>query len=172
MSDLPSTDTIVELTQLLYREASLLDDGQFEDWLTLLEDDFQYQAPIRLDLADRPKADGGGDKLELSFFEDTKGTMQLRIAKIRTGLMQTENPASRVVRIISNVQVYPEAAPGEHPVRSAFLIYRQHRQRDVEILAGHRHDLWKRRPDGWGMARRRVMFAANVLPVKSLPLIY
>lgn len=168
----PSADLVVQLTQALYREAALLDDGQFEDWLSLLEDDFQYRAPIRLDLADRGASGETDGKLELSFFEDSKGTMALRIAKIRTGLMQTENPASRIVRLVSNVLVMPDADEGAYGVRSAFLIYRQHRQRDVEILAGHRRDVWKRRASGWGLARREVMFAANVLPVKSLPLIY
>lgn len=172
MSGAPTTDVVVELSQVLYREAALLDDGQFEAWLELLEEDFQYVAPIRLDLMERGGASEGADKLELSFFEDTKGTMQLRIAKIRTGLMQTENPPSRVVRMISNVLVTPGSSPEQFAVRSAFIAYRQHRQRDVEILAGHRRDIWKQRASGWGMVRREVMFAANVLPVKSLPLIY
>lgn len=98
--------------------------------------------------------------------------MQLRVAKLRTGLMQTENPPSRVVRVIGSVLVAPASPERDHGVRSAFLIYRQHRQRDVDILAGHRVDRWRRRADGWGLAERRVMFAANVLPVGSLPLFY
>jgi 3-phenylpropionate/cinnamic acid dioxygenase small subunit len=172
MSDVAPFETVVELTQVLYREASLLDDGRYEDWLALLHDDLAYLAPIRQDLAERAQAVDEPDGLKLSFFNDGKATLGLRVAKLRTGLSQTENPPSRVVRLISNVQVSAETAPGEHPVRSAFLIHRQHRQRDVEMLAGHRLDNWRRGAHGWALARREVRFAANVLPVQSLPLFY
>lgn len=167
-----NADTIVQLTQALYREASLLDDGQFEAWLDVLDDTFEYLAPIRIDVSDRTVAMSPETKLELSFFHDSKMTMGLRIAKIRTGLMQTEIPPSRIVRLISNVLVSEPGADGGFPVRSAFLIHRQHRQRDIEVLVGHRLDIWRQRSEGWGLARREVYFAANVLPVKSLPLIY
>ena len=31
--------------------------------------------------------------------------------------------------------------PDEHPIRSAFVLYRHRRQRQIEILAGHRYDI-------------------------------
>lgn len=46
------------------------------------------------------------------------------------------------------------------------------RQRQVEILAGHRHDRWRLIPDGWRLLRREICFAAYVLPTKSLSLFY
>lgn len=166
-------DIVTELTQMLYREAALLDDGRLEDWLAILDPQISYVAPIRQDLAAR--ADGaprGAEVHELTFFNETIMTLSLRVGKLRTGLSQTENPPSRVVRLVSNVVVGPHDAPGEHPVRSAFLVYRQHRQRDIEMLAGHRHDIWRHSDASWKLLRREILFAANVLPVKSLPLIY
>jgi 3-phenylpropionate/cinnamic acid dioxygenase small subunit len=173
MTGVAPFETVVELSQVLCREAALLDDGRYEEWLELLQDDLVYTAPIREDLAPRALAsEAGPEALELSFFQDGKGSLTLRVAKLRTGFSQTENPPSRVVRLISNIQVGPEVARSEHPVRSAFLVYRQHRQRDVEILVGHRLDRWRRGPLGWGLCRREVLIAANVLPVQSLPLFY
>jgi 3-phenylpropionate/trans-cinnamate dioxygenase beta subunit len=169
-SKAPTANTIAALGQALFREAASLDDGRYEDWLEMLCDDIVYTAPIQQDLAARQASPSPG--LALSFFQETKGTLQLRVAKIRTGLAQTESPPSRVVRVISNVLVEPEGPAGEHAVRSAFVVYRQHRQRDVEVLAGHRSDQWRRSAGGWRLARRDVRFAANVLPVKSLPLFY
>ncbi len=77
---------------------------------------------------------------ELTHLHESRGSLMLRVAKIRTGLLQTENPPSRTVRLISNVQVEPaaDAVTQDYSVRSAFLLYRQRRQRQVEILAGHR----------------------------------
>jgi 3-phenylpropionate/cinnamic acid dioxygenase small subunit len=172
MRTLPPVETVTELTQVLYHEASLLDDGLYEDWLELLHEDVRYVAPIREDLSVRDAALRGQAMHELKFFDDDLGSLRLRVAKIRTGLSQTENPPSRVVRLVSNVLISHRDNGEDHPVQSAFLIYRQHRQRQVELLAGHRRDRWRRGPQGWRLTRREVLFAANVLPVKSLPLFY
>jgi 3-phenylpropionate/cinnamic acid dioxygenase small subunit len=92
--------------------------------------------------------------------------------KIRTGRTQAEVPASRTVRIVSNVRVDPADEAGAHSVSSAFLIYRHRHQRDIEIIAGHRDDTWRRDEAGWKLARRQIRFAANVLPTQSLSLFY
>lgn len=163
-------DRVVELTQVLHREAQLLDDGRYEDWLALLAPDIRYVAPVLSDeLGQMVRPDGAPI---LSLFDDGLTQLQARVAKIRTGLPQTENPPSRVVRLIGTVTVEAEVGPGEHPVRSAFVLYRHRRQRQVEILAGHRSDTWRHSPDGWRLAHRQVRFAANVLPTKSLSLLY
>lgn len=38
---------IREIEQFLYREARLLDDRQFQEWLDLLTDDIRYWMPVR-----------------------------------------------------------------------------------------------------------------------------
>ena len=165
-----AAERIIELTQVLHREAHLLDDGRYEDWLALLDPEIRYIAPIPVDTMGDPSGADAGPGLCL--FDDGLGQLQLRIAKIRTGLAQTENPASRTVRLIGTVTVDATETPDEHLVRSAFILYRHRRQRQIEILAGHRHDLWRSTSNGWRLARREINFAANVLPTKSLSLLY
>lgn len=170
-----NTGLVVELTQLLHREAQLLDDGRYEDWLDLLHPDVRYVAPIPAD--ELGELTRPADAPVLSYFDDGLTQLQVRVAKIRTGLPQTEHPPSRTVRLIGTVTVDPPAAgrADDHPVRSAFVLYRHRRQRQVEILSGHRHDLWRPTPPaehGWRLVRREVRFAANVLPTKSLSLLY
>lgn len=167
-----SAELIIELTQVLHREAQLLDDGRYEDWLALLDPQVRYAAPVPVDTLGEPSEaePGGGPRLWL--FDDGLGQLELRVAKIRTGLPQTENPASRVVRLIGTVTVDPTGTPDEYLVRSAFILYRHRRQRQVEVIAGHRHDLWRSTSDGWRLASRQIHFAANVLPTKSLSLLY
>jgi 3-phenylpropionate/cinnamic acid dioxygenase small subunit len=161
-------DVAYELTQTVFWEARLLDDGRFEEWLELLADDVEYVAPIE------PETDGsvGPSGPTLTFFDDTRDMLEMRVMKVRTGLVQSEVPASRTVRIVSNVMIKQADDAGEHPVSSALLIYRHRHQRDVEIIAGHRDDIWRRGPAGWRLARRRIRFAANVLPTQSLSLFY
>lgn len=162
----------LELQERLYREAACLDDGEYEAWLAMLHPEIEYVAPIRQDLA--PAQPGSGPALEhrLAFFTENIMTLHGRVAKLRTGLMQTEVPPSRVVRLVTNVLVDPQDPHGRRPVRSAILVHRQHRQRDIEVLAGRRNDLWVRDDQGWKLRRREILFAANVLPVGSLPLFY
>lgn len=172
MSDPLHQSLTLEFQERLYREAAHLDDGEFEAWLAMLHPQIEYVAPVRQDLMPSPSATAPGVEHRLAFFTDNIMTLHGRVAKLRTGLLQTEVPPSRVVRIITNVLVDPEDAEGGRPVRSAFLVHRQHRQRDIEVLAGHRHDLWLRDEQGWKLRRREILFAANVLPVGSLPLFY
>lgn len=163
-------ERVVELTQVLHREAQLLDDGRYEDWLELLDPSIHYFAPVPTDELGELTSPDGAPVLHL--FDDGHEHLRLRVAKIRTGLPQTELPASRTVRLIATVTVEAAVAPDEHPVRSAFLLYRHRRQRQVEMLAGHRHDRWRLGADGWRLLRREIHFAANVLPTKSLSLLY
>jgi 3-phenylpropionate/cinnamic acid dioxygenase small subunit len=163
-------DRVVELTQVLHHEALLLDDGRYEDWLEMLDPDIRYTAPVPTDeLGEMVRRDGAPT---LSLFDDGLAQLQLRVAKIRTGLSQSENPPSRAVRMIGTIEVLAAPTTDEHPVRSAFVLYRHRRQRQIEILAGHRDDRWRRGPAGWRLVRREVRFAANVLPTKSLSLLY
>ena len=156
------------LTQMLYAEAFMLDEGRFEDWLNILSPELRYTVHIQQDTA--PDWQDSAPH-RLVYMDETFQTLQLRVLKIRTGLQQTELPRSRTVRSISNVLV-EEKTRGQYFVKSAFILYRNHRQRDVEILAGHRADVWSIADDACQLQVRDVRFAANVLPTKSLSLFY
>lgn len=163
-----STSIKETLTQALYSEAWMLDEGRFEDWLNLLSPELRYTVHIQQDVA--PDWQDTANQ-RLVYMDENFGSMQLRVLKLRTNLPQTELPRSRTVRIISNVMVDQEA-PGIFAVRSAFLLYRNHRQRDTELLAGHREDVWLVNDGENRLQSRDVRFAANVLPTKSLSLFY
>ena len=40
-------DTIREVEQFLYREARMLDDRKFHEWLEILANDIRYWMPVR-----------------------------------------------------------------------------------------------------------------------------
>lgn len=57
---------VAEVTDFLYREADLLDERRYEEWLCLLADDYQYSAPLRMnvrhdDIAEREQTRAGED---------------------------------------------------------------------------------------------------------------
>ena len=159
-------ETYHRVCESLFTEARLLDDGKFEDWLAMLSEEIEYTAQIQSDLAH----DASPPQHSISYLAENFGTLSLRVAKIRTGLQQTELPASRTVRLVNNVVVI--SGVDDLEVQSAFMLYRNHRQRDVEILAGHRDDVWVEVDGQLKLKRRVIRFASNVLPTKSLSLFY
>ena len=150
--------------------------GRFEEWLELLVSELRYRIPIRPELdANGPERTG----IELQFMNEDRAMMVVRVAKGTSGMLQSEHPPSRTVRLVSNVLV--DTAEGadqinqtdQYPVSSAFLLYRHRRQDQVEILVGYRQDRWRRTGEGdWLLVEREVRFAANVLPARGLPPFY
>ena len=144
--------------------------------MELLVSELRYRIPIRPELdANGPERTG----IELQFMNEDRAMMVVRVAKGTSGMLQSEHPPSRTVRLVSNVLV--DTAEGadqinqtdQYPVSSAFLLYRHRRQDQVEILVGYRQDRWRRTGEGdWLLVEREVRFAANVLPARGLPPFY
>jgi 3-phenylpropionate/cinnamic acid dioxygenase small subunit len=143
-----------EIQQFLIREARLLDDRRFEEWLELFTDDAIYWMPGRTnpwrsgEVADSVTKPG-----ELAIFEDTKSTLTTRVARLRTGLAWGEEPPSRTRHLITNVEV-TERSPSELLVRSNFLVYRAQLELDKDFFVGSREDTLRRAGGGWKIAKR------------------
>jgi benzoate/toluate 1,2-dioxygenase subunit beta len=83
--------------QFLYREARLLDEGRFEEWLELFSSDALYWLPA---------GHGDIDPTEhVSIIYDTRREMNARVARLRSGCAYAQDPASRMCRVLSNVEV-------------------------------------------------------------------
>ena len=158
-----------ELQMLLFREARLLDERRFEEWLDMFTDDVIYWMPERVN---PPVGSAFEDTItkpgELALFEETKETLRTRVARQRTGLAWSEEPPSRTRRLITNVEVEVGTNEGEIRVRSNFMLYRTQRERDEEIFVGCRDDVLRRTDDGWKIARRTILLDQVVLSAKNL----
>jgi benzoate/toluate 1,2-dioxygenase beta subunit len=96
---------------LLEREARLLDQGRFEDWLALYAAECIYWIPA---------TPGGDPRREVAVAFDDRRRLEDRIYRLRTGHAWSQAPASRTVRLVTNVEVF--ASRGERlMVRSNFL---------------------------------------------------
>lgn len=135
---------------LLEREARLLDGQRFEDWLALFCPECLYWAP---------GTPGGGDpRREVAVFLDDRRRMEDRVHRLRSRFAWSQAPASRTVRLISNVEVFQTARPGVRMVRSNFLI--------SELRAGE-----TRRLTGWCAHRVSERGAQLAIEVKQVNLI-
>jgi 3-phenylpropionate/cinnamic acid dioxygenase small subunit len=101
------------IQRLLYREARLMDEHRYTDWLALWDQDGVYWVPCN---------GGGGDpENEVSIIYDDYSRLSDRIARFESGTVMMQNPKTMMRRIVSNIEV-SDTAGGETMVQSNFLV--------------------------------------------------
>jgi 3-phenylpropionate/cinnamic acid dioxygenase small subunit len=110
------TDVAVrdEFRCLLEREARFLDQLRYDDWLSMYAAECVYWVPST------PKA--GDPRREISIMFDDRRRLEDRIYRIRTGFAWSQAPASRTVRLVTNVEVFSTIRDDARMVRSNFMI--------------------------------------------------
>ncbi len=162
-----------EVAEFLYREAELLDERRYDDWLGLLADDIRYWMPMRRNVKfgeeEREFTRVGQD---IAWFDEGKDTLVRRVRQIQTGIHWAEEPVSRISHLVTNVQLVeatPSAAePREVTTRCRFLVYRNRVETETDILVGKREDVLRREGEEWRIARRTILLDQNVLLSKNL----
>jgi 3-phenylpropionate/cinnamic acid dioxygenase small subunit len=175
-------DVLREVEQFLYREARLLDERRFHEWLELFTDDVRYwmagrssryplssKAITVLD-ADRRQAREIED--ELAILDETKATLSGRITRVDTGMAWAEDPPSRTRHMISNIEVEAGATPVELRVYSNFLVYRTRAESEQDFYVGARQDVLRRVDGGWKIAQRKLVLDQNVLLPKNVSIFF
>jgi benzoate/toluate 1,2-dioxygenase beta subunit len=110
------TDVAVrdEFRRLLEREARFLDQLRYDDWLTMYAAECVYWVPST------PEA--GDPRREIAIMFDDRRRLEDRIYRMRTGFAWSQAPASRTVRLVTNVEVFSTVREDARMVRSNFLI--------------------------------------------------
>ena len=162
-----------EIERFLYREAELLDDRRFNDWIELVAEDIHYHMPVRRNVKfGQHHRENSNPEAEISWFDEGKRTLAGRVRQINTGLHWAEEPVSRVRHVISNIQV-GELQGDEVPVRSNFFVWSNRLHDEVNVFVGARHDVLRRDPDtGWKIARRLILLDQNVLLSKVISTLF
>jgi len=170
---------IREVEQFLYREARLLDERRFHEWLALFTDDVHYWMGARANRYPRSSKaisilspnryveDDHTQPDELSILDETKETLAGRVARLETGMAWAEDPPSRTRHLIGNLEAAPREN-GEVEAKTAFLVYRSHLETDHQLLSGCREDVLRKVEGAWKVKRRTIVLDANVLLDKNL----
>ena len=121
-----------QFRMLVEREARLLDQLRFDEWLAMYAPECIYWVP------GTPEA--GDPRREISISFDDRRRMEDRIYRLRTGYAWSQAPKSRTVRMMSNVEVFAAADGDARMVRSNFLIseFRVDGTRFLSGWCGHR----------------------------------
>jgi 3-phenylpropionate/cinnamic acid dioxygenase small subunit len=143
------TDVAVrdEFRRLLEREARLLDQLRYDDWLAMYAPECVYWVPST------PNA--GDPRREIAIMFDDRRRLEDRIYRMRTGFAWSQAPASRTVRLITNVEVFATARDEARMLRSNFLIseFWGDETRLLTGWAGHR---LLRSDGGWKIQAKQV----------------
>jgi ethylbenzene dioxygenase beta subunit len=168
----PVSDALLARIERFYRmEARLLDEERFEAWYELLSDDLFYWAPLRENRFrrdKRPVIDAGN----MAFFDERKADIAVRIGRLNSNLVWTEDPPTRHVYVIGNVEAFETAVPGEIETHCTFMQYRCRSEHDEATLHGRRRDILRLRGDGFEIARRLILLPQSVLLTKNLSTLF
>jgi 3-phenylpropionate/cinnamic acid dioxygenase small subunit len=160
---------LAEVSDFLYREADLLDERRYDEWLGLLADDYQYAIPLRMnvmydDVAAREDTKAGS---EICWFDEGKATAELRVAQLATGQHWAEEPVSRVTHMVTNIRLESVNLP-EVDLSCRFIVYRNRVADETDFLVGRRRDRLRKVGDDWQVVRRELLLDQSVLLAKNL----
>ena len=177
-------DVTREVERFLYREARLLDERRFHEWLELLTDDIRYWMGSRTNRypksskaiaildPDRYVEDDLTKEDELAILDETKQTLSQRVARLDTGMAWAEDPPSRTRHLISNIEVEPGDPEAELKVYSNFIVYRSRAETEQDFYVGARQDMLRRIGGAWKIANRRIILDQNVLTAKNVSIFF
>ncbi len=145
----------------LSREAWLLDERRFDEWLELFTDDARYVLLMREKA--QPSEPGPGGAPVRVLCDDDKRFLTLRVRRLDTNLAHSERPPSITRHLIANVHVVAEEGD-EIGVRSGFLVHQARLETDAYTFYGGRDDRLRLVDGQWRIVRRQAVLDHIHLP--------
>jgi benzoate/toluate 1,2-dioxygenase subunit beta len=146
-----------QVRQFLYYEAQLMDEHRYDEWLALWAEGALYWVPSNRDVID--------PKREISLVYDDGVRLKLRIARLKSGFAHSQEPKSRMRRLISNVVV--EEAEGEVVASSNFLLAELRRGKQ-DLFAGRTTHRLRPHDGSFKMTSKKVLLVNNDEPIDNL----
>lgn len=163
--DWPEADTgaSTRAQAFLAREARLIDEGRFNDWLEQFSGDCLYWIPVT--------AGAGDPAVEVSHAFDDCRRLTDRVYWLRTGLAFSQIPASRTRRVIGNVETTVDPSTGERLVRSNFVVH-ECRAGVTKIYPGWYGHVLRPSGDGWRIKLKQVNLLDSDQMHENLTLVF
>ncbi len=102
-----------QIEDFIYREARLMDEHRYDEWLALWTDDAVYWVPSNNDELDPMES--------VSIIYDDRRRISDRIDRLKSGMAYAQKPPSRMRRVVSNLEV-EEGENDEVTVYSNFVL--------------------------------------------------
>ena len=142
-----SIKTQLAVERFLYRQAEMLDEKRWDDWLALFTEDGLYWMP-----AEEDQEDGEGVP---NIFWENLDMMKMRIRRNSHPRAHSQAPQNRLCHVVSNVIVESEDAEGNVVARARFHCAEYLRYEVRSFTGRYRHFL-RMTPHGYRIALQRV----------------
>ena len=142
-----------EVEALVLREARLLDEQRYAEWLALFADDAVYWIPTRANQASPHEA--------LSIIYEPKSLLAVRVERLARGEMHVQSPPSRTVHHVSAIEVAGEEA------RSS-LIIAEWRAGDARWFAARVTHKLRKEANGLRIVLKRVDLVDGEAPHRAI----
>ncbi|MBE3593778.1 MAG: aromatic-ring-hydroxylating dioxygenase subunit beta [Candidatus Carbobacillus altaicus] len=160
--------TYLDIVQFLHYEASLLDNGQFREWVNVITEDVLYRVPLRVT---REREHGAGFVPSMYHYEEDRDSLEMRVLRLETEAAWAEDPPSRTRHLVSNIRV--ETIDEMHVrVFSNILLFRSRGESAAyDFLSGERIDILRKEGDGWKIKEREVRLDMSSIPMHNLAIL-
>ena len=160
-------DEVRRVEQFLLREARLLDEERWDAWLQTVSEAIHYWMP---GIENRRREDKSGPyRLEhMAFFDDGMRELQRRVSRFKQPSAWAENPPTRNVHLISNIEVYAGQQEGEYLAYSCFINVRSRGLDEQYQLTGRREDVLRLEADGLKLFKRKILIPNAMLLCKNI----
>jgi 3-phenylpropionate/cinnamic acid dioxygenase small subunit len=152
--------------EFMVREAELLDNRRYRDWLALLTDDVIYRMPVRVTAAHSLEDSVLHD---MHHFDEDHYSLEKRVERFETEHAFTEDPPSRTRHFVTNLRTRLGAADGELVAQTYVLVFRSRLDvREPSWLAGERTDVLRVADGELRLAHREILVDESVLRTQNL----
>jgi benzoate/toluate 1,2-dioxygenase subunit beta len=156
------TFTRENVETFLYAEARFADENRYDEWFALWTGDIRYWVPVNVDEYDPDE--------HVSIIFDDRERLQDRMTRLKSGGAWSQEPQSRMRRVVSNIEIAPAKRADERLIVSNFVLGELRRGREAVYFAQQKHRL-RLTPEGLRMAEKTVLLVRNNEPLHNLSFI-
>jgi 3-phenylpropionate/cinnamic acid dioxygenase small subunit len=142
-------------------EYALLDDNELGAWMELLDDDVRYFMSLAETVLGSEQENTGLPPFYL--YNEDKGSIVARVARLQSGLTLVESPPSSVHRTVSNVVILEDDGALVQARTNVSLFEARDEQNEYQFFA-RRVDRLRWTADGFRIKHRSIRLAQFVLP--------
>ena len=156
-----SLEELRELSDFIYKEARLADEGLYEAWEALWADDGTYWVP---------RAHGKDDPTKhLSHIFDNRRRITTRVKMLASGYRYSQSPASPMRRLLSNIEA-EKREEGLYWTGANFSLHELAIQAtdEINVWVGRVEHTIRRTPEGLRLVQKKVILINGDEPIPNL----
>ncbi|MDG1943597.1 MAG: aromatic-ring-hydroxylating dioxygenase subunit beta [Halioglobus sp.] len=171
------------LERFYFHEARLLDNRQYQQWLSLVSEQISYLMPSRVNVQVDNRARGNEDMISVEreledqesmgcpIREETYIHLMVRVERAYKINSWSENPPARTRRIVGNIELMAREGDSFSVLSNFHLYYARPGNEDV-IYSGQRRDTLLSQEEGFHIGRREVVMDYANIAMPTLGLLF